>query len=314
VAKELTKKESTERTPGDSNHIPVSTHEGMLALANTGLECHVLDDGRRVFSTQDFISAFKIDVTNSQPAAALNKFLKEVKFKSIDNDNLRRQLASPVKFKREPDAGIILLNGYPVELLPEMCSMVIEMQNNYQLPLDYQKAAEQSRKLLEGFARVGIIALVDEATGYQDIRARDALQKILDAYLKKEHAAWAKRFPDTFYKEIFKLKKWNWKGTQMPSVVGKYTRDIVYARLAPGVLRELEQRNPTQESGYRKVKHHQFLTEDVGHPALSNHLSAVIALMKISSSWDAFYHRLQKVYPVFGAQYLFDFDDDGDDA
>ena len=35
--------------------------------------------------------------------------------------------------------------------------------------------AEQCRILLHGFANVGIIALVDEATGYQDARARDAL-------------------------------------------------------------------------------------------------------------------------------------------
>jgi hypothetical protein len=96
----------------------------------------------------------------------------------------------------------------------------------------------------------------------------------------------------------------------MPSVVGKYTRDTVYARLAPGVLRELEQRNPVQESGRRKVKHHQFLTADIGCPSLSNHLWAVIALMRISSSWSGFYNRLAKAFPIVGEQLSLDFDDD----
>jgi hypothetical protein len=39
--------------------------------------------------------------------------------------------------------------------------------------------------LLRGFARVGIIALVDEATGFQRDRTKDALSKILEAYIAK---------------------------------------------------------------------------------------------------------------------------------
>jgi hypothetical protein len=288
----------------------------MLALGNVTLECHILDDGRRVFSTRDFIKAFKIEYNEDRPYDVLNKFLTELKFKFVlvGITELGGQLVSPIKFKGESDRGAVASNGYAVELLPELCDAIMKLSNNYSLPVEYREAAEQSRILLKSFAKVGIIALVDEATGYQDVRARDALRQILDRYLKTEYAAWAKRFPDTFYKEMFKLKKWNWEtlAQKKPGVVGKYTSDIVYARLAPGVLKELEQKNPVQESGHRKVKHHQFLTEDVGHPALSNHLSAVIALMKISSSWEAFYRRLQKVYPVFGAQYLFDFDDDDD--
>jgi len=64
-----------------------------------------------------------------------------------------------------------------------------------------------------------------------------------------------------------------------PQSVGRYTKDIVYARLAPGVLKELEGRNPRDERGYRKSKHHQWLTHDVGHTALAQHLYAVIGFM-----------------------------------
>ena len=38
---------------------------------------------------------------------------------------------------------------------------------------------------MRGFAQVGIAALVDEATGYQEVRDRKALQAILDAFLVK---------------------------------------------------------------------------------------------------------------------------------
>jgi len=85
-----------------------------------------------------------------------------------------------------------------------------------------------------------------------------------------------------------------------PSAVGRYTNDLVYQRLAPGVLDELKKRNPVDEKGHRKVRHFQWLTEDVGHPRLREHLAAVIALMKASSTWDQFRRALQRALPKYG--------------
>ena len=111
----------------------------------------------------------------------------------------------------------------------------------------------------------------------------------MDAYLRKELAAWAKRFPDEFYKQIFRLRNCEWKGRMKnpPQAVAQYTKDIVYARLAPGIIEELERKNPS-ENGRRRAKHHQWLTEDVGHPALAQHIYSVISLMKISTDWNQF--------------------------
>ena len=60
--------------------------------------------------------------------------------------------------------------------------------------------------LMRSFAKVGIIALVDEATGYQDKREKDALQELLSIYLTEEKLKWAKTFPDEFYKHLFRLR------------------------------------------------------------------------------------------------------------
>jgi P63C domain len=70
----------------------------------------------------------------------------------------------------------------------------------------------------------------------------------------------------------------------------------VYARLAPGIIEELERKNPS-ENGRRQAKHHQWLTEDVGHPALAQHLHAVITLMKTSTSWNQFKVFLDQAHP-----------------
>ena len=153
-----------------------------------------------------------------------------------------------------------------------------------------QQVAQRCDLLIRGLATVGIVALVDEVTGYQELRDRAALKAILDRYLLAEHAKWAKRFPDDFYKEMFRLRNWQWQGMKVnrPSVVGKYTNDFVYDRLAPGILDELKQLNPKNEKGTRAVKHHQYFTADVGHPALQSHLTGVVALMRAASHWDQF--------------------------
>jgi hypothetical protein len=59
-------------------------------------------------------------------------------------------------------------------------------------------------------SRVGIIALVDEATGYQYIRDKKELELVLGAYISDEVAKWQLTFTEDFYEQIFRL----WKQTQ----------------------------------------------------------------------------------------------------
>ena len=162
---------------------------------------------------------------------------------------------------------------------------------------------------MRGLATIGIIALVDEATGFQETRDRMALQAILDKFLRKEFAAWAKRFPDEFYKQIFRLRGWEWRGMKInrPQVVAHYTKDLVYERLLPGILAQLEERNPKDERGHRKGRHHQLLTDDVGHPALAQHLYAVITLMRTEDNWDDFRRCLDVALPRQGDNLKFSF-------
>ena len=166
--------------------------------------------------------------------------------------------------------------------------------------------------LMRGFARVGIIALVDEATGYEKVRAKFELAKILEKYIAEEYRAWTKTFTEKFYELMFQLRNWQYdpKSIKRPSVIGRYTNDIVYERLAPGVLHELQKKNPVTEKGYRKQKHHQWLTGEIGHPALKDHLAGVMALMRASANWDSFQRLLKRSYPKFNEQIPLAIDDD----
>jgi len=293
------------------NRIEKSVYPGVIRIGNATLECHVLENGNRIFSSKDFLHAFGLRFDPKEERKAVKIFLRKIRFAAlVDDKTIYNCLNNPIKFKN----GNLIAHGYPAEILPEICNEILALAERRMLPIDMElkDVAKQSRKLLKSLANIGLIALIDEATGYQDYRSKNALQEILDKYLDKEHSIWAKRFPDDFYKEMFRLKKWDWKGMHInrPSIVGTYTKNIVYSRLAPGLLKELETRNPLTEAGKRKVKHHQFLTSDIGHPALAEHLAAVIAIMKISSSWGQFEQRLTKVYPVLGEQLYLDIDEE----
>ena len=184
-------------------------------------------------------------------------------------------------------------------MLQELCEAILVSRDKGELKSEQElRYGQFADTLIRAFARVGIIALVDEATGYQEVRDRLALQEILDKYLSEDLQPWTKTFPYEFYQRIFKLKRWPGPdGAKRPSVIGHYTNDFVYDRLAPGVLQELKQKNPRLPSGNLKNRHHQWFTPDLGHPRLKEHLAAVIALMRAAPNWDAFIRSLKRAFP-----------------
>src|SRR5262249_39710012 len=161
-------------------------------------------------------------------------------------------------------------------ILPDICAVLIDAGRQNKLTPQQARLAERAAVLQHGFATVGIIALVDEATGYQDYRQRDALAKILERFVAKELRPWVKTFPAEFYKQIFRLNGWPYEeNCGRPGVIGHWTNNVVYRRLAPGVLDELRRLTPRAPGGDFKHKLFQRLTEDFGHPKLREHLTGV---------------------------------------
>lgn len=160
-----------------------------------------------------------------------------------------------------------------------------------------QPLAVASEILVRSLSKVGIIALIDEATGYQEEREKDELQKILAAYIREEFSPWTRRFPEEFYKEMFRLKNWNYKENSKPGIVGKITNTLVYEMLPEGVLEELQNKNPVDIKIHRrKLKHHQYLTESTGVPHLDKHLVSVITIMRACDTWEQFEKMFTKVF------------------
>ena len=158
--------------------------------------------------------------------------------------------------------------------------------------------AFQCEILVRAFAKVGLIALIDEATGYQYERERDELQKLVDAYVAEELRPWSKTFPDSYYKEIFRLRGWEFTVSgikKRPSVVGRWTNNLIYKELPPGILEELKDKTPKTDAGNYSVRFFQSLSDDIGTPHLKAQLNSVITLMEASDNWEEFMRVFNKV-------------------
>lgn len=293
------------RTGGRPKNPPEATHVGEIEIGDLKIPCAVLADGRRVLSQRGIGSVLGRrhggqDWKRRQAGGELPVFIGADNLKPFVSEDLALVVGIPILYRNPKGGGVA--HGTEASALPKICDVWLKARDAKALKAAQLPIAAKAEILVRGLAHTGIIALVDEATGYQAIRDRNALQAILDAYLRKELAAWAKRFPDEFYEQMFRLRGWQWKGMKVnrPQIVAHYTKDLVYERLAPGILAELEERNPRDARGRRLAKHHQWLTEDVGHPALSQHLYALIGLMRASSKWKHFYEMVQRAFPKKG--------------
>ncbi len=264
-----------------------------LVIGDIHIPCYVLENESRVLTQRGLF--FAVNSRIGPSGREILNFIDRNWIIPFISNTLSLGVKSPIPFLWKTKRML----GYPSELLPDLCASIINAHVAGATTTRQASIVRRAYTLQASFAKVGIVALIDEATGYQTIRDREALHKLLDRFLREEHAKWAKRFPDEFYIQMFRLKNWPWRGMKInrPQVVGIYTNQIVWDRLAPGLRKELERRNPPNENGERPFRHHQFLTEDIGHPALQEHLHGVIAIMRAAQSWAHFQDLLTTAYP-----------------
>ncbi len=236
-----------------------------LIIGEIEIPCYVLEDETRVLTQTGFLeglgrSGTPTSASGAEQFAKMPAFLRATNLKPFIDNTLTKS-PTPVRFKLATGGKIAL--GYDAILLPEVCEVYLKARDAGALLASQAHTAAQAEILMRGFATVGVIALVDAATGHQRIREERALATILERFIAKELQPWTKTFDYEFYRQIFRLKGWPGpNGVARPSVIGHYTNDndIVYSRLVPGVLKELRRVNPTLPSGKgRRNTHHHGL-------------------------------------------------------
>ena len=291
--------------------VKTATHGSLdhpLRIGDIEIPCYVLEDATRVLSQRGLQTGVGMSSGGSSKIGEqrLAKFFNSLAEKGIDANDLPARIRNPIRFT--PPGGGRVSYGYEATILADICDVILAARKQDKLQPQQKHIAEQCEILVRGFARVGIIALIDEATGYQRDRAQDALARILEAFIVKELQPWVRTFPSAFYEEIFRLRGLPSGSLQRPQYFGVLTNDIVYKRLAPGVLEELKRVTPKDETGRHKQKLFQRLTTNVGYPKLREHLGSVVAIMKLSHGWHDFMSKLDRLHPRYGETMLLPLD------
>lgn len=318
-------------------------HEGEIVLGNNVIPCYVLEDGTRVLSELGMQNALKIVEDNfSSSGGMLPRFLNTKSLKPFifseeclkndactENDQKQSEKQSNSLIHNDKNLahkrcnehdfkplvcykGSQKINGYEATVLADVCDAMLEARNSIKLTPRQKIVADQCEILIRGFARVGIIALIDEATGYQYYRERYELERILNAYVSEEILRWQLTFTDEFYKEVFRLWKLPFIPKYIrnkPSFIGKLTSKYIYDMLPKGVVDKIKEKAEKTEGGNYRYRWHQSLTPEVGKEHLKKQIHEVTTLMSISQSKEHFNSLFKQKYNLEPAQLTLEFEE-----
>ena len=272
-------------------------YRGELEIGDMKISCAVLEDGTRIISENSIVKYlgsvggknYRLR-TNNLPlfiaSKALQPFIDEI-FKKED--------LIPIIYTTD---GKNRQQGYDATILPKVCEVWLKAREEKTLQASQLPKALKAEILMRSLAKIGITALVDEATGYQYDREKYELQKIFKAYISEELLPWQKMFPDIFYKELFRLNGWDFNVNgikKRPGVIGTWTKKLIYEELPKGVLEELEKNTPKSPSGNKIARLHQSLTIDIGNPHLKEQINKTITLFQLSDNMEHMWYQFKKL-------------------
>ena len=265
-----------------------ATHEGKLELGNSVIDVAVLENGQRIITQSGVFKALDRPARGNSRVIGIPTFMDAKNLQPLITQDLRDVINKIEYIGKNGKTQ----SGFDANILPLVSDLYLRAREKGVIKTESQlQTAQKAEILVRSLAKVGMTALVDEATGYQYERERFELQKIISAYINDELLKWQKMFPDEFYFEIFRLNGWDYTVQSIkkrPGVVGKWTNELIYKRLPSGVLEELKRRTPRSEKGNYTARFFQNLTPDIGHPELTAQIYKVIGIMRISKNWNDF--------------------------
>jgi hypothetical protein len=286
--------------------LPKATHQGKMTVGALELDCYVLADGRRLFHKRGMARAL------GMRSGGGNVFLRAIQRKGLGSEigaSLLGKIENPIIFKPlTQDLG----HGYDAAVLVDICKAIIRADDAGKLHSTQKSLADQAEILLHAFAKVGVTALIDEATGFQQVRDPAALRLLVQQYIEEEKREWEKQFPDDYYDDLNRIygsKRLTTTGSgaviqNRPQHFAKFTRAYVYHPLENGaVLEELDRINPKiDKKGTRRARFHQHLSEGYGIEKLKRQVGEIMTLLKVSDTIGQFKRLFGRRFPRVGMQ------------
>lgn len=268
------------------DRLPFAKWRGTIDLGGNGLDCYVLNDGRRVLSSGSTTKA----IANVERGSLQDYIGQKALNSFIDKDKI---LQETIRFTIPGTQWVAI--GITTEHFEIICRGYVQALYERAMLTDRQhEIAVKCAVLTAGLTRTGLDALVDEATGYQYERAEDALHVKLRAFIAEELRAWEKTFPDELWEEFGRLTGWKTPLQKRPKWWGKLVIELIYDTLDEDVARYLKENKPAPG-----IRWHQQLTENYGVRQLVSRCYEIIGMAK---TCDDMHELRRKVAENYGKQ------------
>jgi hypothetical protein len=288
----------------DPDGLPRASHQGKLPIGDAEIEVYRLHDGRRLIAKGAMARALNL---KSEGGSAFLRTVTRKGVRSAISDSLWEKIDNPIFFRHiDTDLGNVggTADGYEATTLIEVCDALIQARNDDLLAPSQEFLAVQAEIIVRSTAKMGIIYLVDTATGYIEDAKKDEYLRLWKDFVTSEFQQWYNEFPNQFADMIYKiygLKRKDPRSFKHPQFFGWFTRKYIYHPLANSrgaILNLLDEANPVVYSGGgRRYKLYQFLTDEIGLPALRQHLWQTIGIGNSCRDKNEFERAFYRAFP-----------------
>jgi len=314
---EIATKAASVRWGGEAE---VALKSGKLQIGDLVIPCAVLGDKTRVLSERAITKAFGGKrggshwqrIKKNPSGAELPIFLSATNIIPFIDNELHEGLRRRRSYRPTKGGGVA--HGIEAILLPKICNALLRLRDANAYQQSQYPIVVQADIIMRGLAEVGIIALVDEATGFIDEKSREEYRELFREFIRNECRQYEKEFPDAFFDAVYRLYglQQGSKGKH-PQFFGKFIRKHIYEPLASSkgaILEMLDEKNPVvYESGGRRYKLFQFLSDTVGMLAFRAHLWQVVGIGNASRGKKEFDRNFKRAFPVARDQLELPFDE-----
>jgi hypothetical protein len=287
----------------DPNRVPEALCEGSLEIGSVEIECYVLDSFKRVIHKRGMAKAL------GMKSGGGNVFMRAMSRKGLGSeigDDLRSKLDNPIIFKTlTSDLG----HGYDATILIDICQAIIDAAKGDKLGAGQESLATQAEIIIRASAKLGIVALVDDATGFIADKRREQYKEMFREFVREEIKLYDEpQFPDQLFDVMYKIYGLprRSEGANHPRFFAKFIRKYIYEPLADSngaILEMLDEKNPVvYVNGGRRYKMYNFLSDVVGMPTLKAHLWQVIGIGNSVRNKFQFERAFLQAFPASGYQ------------
>ncbi|MBI5838354.1 MAG: hypothetical protein HZB25_14035 [Candidatus Eisenbacteria bacterium] len=261
--------------------IPRSLFQGKLLVGHLQIECHVLSDGTRIFAP-------------AEASAPVHGVPGLVNLRTL----LARVPPSPERPGAVPEVTFMVpggqspSRGYEASYLVEVAAAYVDARDEGRLKADQESLAKHADAITRSLARLGIVAQIDAATGFEQVRLKRMLQLELQAFIARDLQEWALTFPEEFWSELARLEGIRYAPRSRPLRWGSYVMLFVYDAIDQDVQSRLKVSRPDL---HVRADHLRWL-EEFSKEHLNRHLRKVAETMSQCRNLAEFQSKMDRVF------------------